>query len=252
MFGKKRFGRRSLVRLILSVSVAFSMLTIESGAKADDAAPAVRQGTVAEPNWVEGSDTVSGDFGYHLRHFTYMTGEGPVVGLTANLQFTIDAPSDVVWTIMKDFNTFEGAIMHFSAPWGDSYTSETRELGDKTLQYGPRAGGPMSTPAQVIRVIPRQLLSMYETIPADGSSGGISPGFAVVLFGEHGGRTTVTAVFEHAERLSKGTTEAQALATSKWGPKRFDHATPTSKWQNDFVPLIRKMAAEAIAKKTTK
>ena len=211
--------------------------------------PPARFGTVTDPNWTEGSDTVSGDFGYHLRHFTFTTDQGPVVGITANLRFTVDAPSDVVWKIMKDFNTFEGAVMRWTAPWGDSYTSETLELGEKTMRYGPRAGGQLSAPAQVIKVIPRQLLSMYEAIPADRSSGGISPGFSVVLFGEHAGKTTVTAVFQHAERLPKGTTEAQALETSRWGVKLFDHATPTAKWQKEFVPLIKKMAADEMAKR---
>ncbi|MFW2853505.1 hypothetical protein ACM61V_16570 [Sphingomonas sp. TX0543] len=236
-------------RIAILLGAAFSLLATPSLTCARTATPAVRVGTVTDPNWIEGRDTESGDFGYHLRHFIFMTDQGPVVGITANLRFTVDAPSEVVWKIMKDFNTFEGSVMHYTAPWGDSYTSETLELGEKTFRYGPRAGGQLSAPAQVIKVIPGQLLSMYETIPADGGSGGISPGFSVVVFGEYAGKTTVTAVLQHAERLPKGTTEAQALETSKWGDKRFDYATPTSKWQNEFVPLIKKMAADEMAKR---
>ncbi|RSU68613.1 hypothetical protein [Sphingomonas sp. S-NIH.Pt3_0716] len=201
------------------------------------------QGTAIEPNWYEGSDTSEEGFGYHIRHFSYMTDAGPVVGLTASLMFTLDVPSAIAWEFVSDFNSFEGPFgFRFSGAWGRLYDSEEHDLGQQTLRY-QTSTGEWSEPARVIRVIPQHLLTLFEPVPEDGRNGGISPGFQTVVLNDHDSRTTVTAVFEHAERLPPGTTEEEALARSIWGPGGFDSTEPTRLWKDEFVPLLRKMVA---------
>ena len=204
----------------------------------------MRTGTVIEPNWVEGKAYSYPDFSIRYRHYTHATKSGPVVGIVASIMFTLDAPSDVVWKYMKDFNTFEGPFgIQYSGVWGELYTSEEHDLGKQTLTYGGAYEDWTSVPSQVVRVIPQHQLTLFETIPADGSSGGISPGFHTILLNDHNGKTVVTAVFEHAERIA-GVTEQEALQQSMWGPDKYDTETSMKRWRDDFIPTLKKLIAE--------
>ncbi|PWB80458.1 MAG: hypothetical protein C3F08_04355 [Candidatus Methylomirabilota bacterium] len=201
----------------------------------------VRAGTVTEPRFYEGLDYSEEGFSYRIRHYTHVTDAGLVVGLVASAMFTIDAPSSEVWPYLKDFNSFEGPYcIHYTGVWGDLYTSETHDLGQETLQY--QGIGWSSVPSRVLRVIPEHLLTLFETIPEDGSTDGMSPGFHTFFLNGHDGKTVVTAIMEHAERM-KGMTEEEALDRSMWGPKRYDNSASMKRWRDQFVPTIRELVS---------
>lgn len=203
----------------------------------------MRAGTVVDPNWYDGKDYNEEGFSIHFRNFTYMTKSGPVVGIVASIMFTLDVPSAVAWKYMKDFTTFEGEFgIRYTGVWGEMDTSEERELGQNTLQYQGSKGEWSSVPSQVVRVIPQHLLTLYETIPADGSSGGVSPGFHTVMLNDHNGKTVVTAIMDHAERLPN-LTEQEAFDRSMWGPGKYDQDASMKRWRDQFVPTLRKLVA---------
>ena len=190
-------------RSLLLGAAAVAILSLPVSAIADTT---VRAGTVTEPRFYEGLDYSEEGFSFRIRHYTHMTDAGLVVGLAASLMFTLDAPSNEVWPYMKDFNSFEGQYgIHYTGVWGEMYTSEEHDLGQETFQYQGSYEGPdgvvnwSSVPSRVIRVIPEHLLTLFETIPEDGSTGGISPGFHTFILNGHDGKTVVTAIMEHAD-----------------------------------------------------
>ena len=210
---------------------------------------AVQAGTVSAPTWYDGIDHNEGDFGFHLKNFTYMTVKGPVVGIIGSVMFTIDRPAKEVWPYLKDFNSFEGPYgIRYEGKdgnlvaWGDLYTSEEHDLGQETLTYGGTKNTWKSVPSSVIRVIPEHLLVLFENIPADGSTDGMSPGFHVFTLNEHGGQSIVYGIMEHSER-SNAKTEAEALAGSRWGPKQYDQAASLGRWKQ-FVPTLKDLCTK--------
>lgn len=247
------------MRIIKSISssaihAAIVMLaagTISTAAYADTtkgptevSAPS-KVGTVTDWNWYEGIDVSEHGVGFHQKHFSYMTETGPVVGIVTNIMFTLDAPAWIVWKHMKDFNTFEGPFgIKYTGSWGDLYTSEEQLLGKRTLQYGAADGSWNSVPSEVIKVIPQNQLTLYETVPSDGSSGGVSPGFHTVLFTEFGGKTTVTKVLQHTARLTGLKSEIEGVRQADFGPLKYPHAQAKMWWIDQFPPLLRKLVAE--------
>lgn len=204
-----------------------------------------RVGTVSAPNFYEGIAYSKDDFKFHLENFTYMTGKGPVAGIVGSVMFTLDRPAKVVWPYLKDFNSFEGphGIKYTGedgslVAWGDLYTSEEHDLGQKTLKYGGSDNTYRSVPSRVLRVVPEHLLVLFETIPADGSTDGMSPGFHTFTLVEHDGKSTVTGIMEHVIR-TKDKTEEEALARSHWGPKQYNMSESLGRWKDDFVPTLR-------------
>jgi hypothetical protein len=87
----------------------------------------------------------------------------------------------------------------------------------------------------VLRVIPEYLIVAFQPVPEDGSTGGISPGFHVVTLNEHGGKTMVTFLMEHASR-SKTVTEEEALF-----PWRRLAAESHQKWRDIFIPTLKRL-----------
>ena len=204
-----------------------------------------RVGTVTDWNWYEGVDVTRDDIGFHQKHFSYMTKTGPVVGIVTNIMFTLDAPARVVWKYMKDFNTFEGPFgIKYTESWGDLHTDEEQRIGTRTLRYGAADGTWNSGPSEVVKVIPQNQLTLYETVPSDGSTGGVSPGFHTILFTEFGGKTTVTMVLQHTARLAGLKNEIDGVRQADFGPVKYPHAQAVKWWIEQFPPLLRNMVAE--------
>jgi hypothetical protein len=228
-----------------SLSLPESAIAAEMNQKQGDTAG--RAGTVKEPRYYDRIDFRKDDFGYKQKNYSYMTAKGPVVGLVSSLICTIDRPAQEVWPYLKDFNSFEGPFgIRYAgqddslAVWGDLYSSEEHDLGQEILTYGGAKNTWKSVPSRVIRVIPNHLLALFETIPADGSSDGMSPGFHVFTLNEHQGKSHVSGMMEHAERL-KYKTEEEAMDNSMWGPKRYNYSDSLSRWRDQFVPKLKEL-----------
>ena len=208
-----------------------------------------RAGTVTAPRYYDRIDYKRDDVAYKQKNYTYMSAKGPVVGLVSSLICTIDAPAKDVWPYLKDFNSFEGPFgIRYTGErdqlvvWGDLYTSEEHDLGQETLQYGGTKNTWKSVPSRVLRVIPEHLLVLFEEIPADGSSDGMSPGFHTITLNEHVGVSHISMMLEHGERL-KYETEEEALDNSRWGPNKYDYSRSLSLWKDNFVPTLKALVA---------
>lgn len=206
----------------------------------------VRAGTVIAPTFYEGHEHSEGDFRMHLRNYTYMTDQGPVTGIVGSVMFTIDRPAKVVWPYLSDFNQWEGplGINYSGGPLGDQYANEEHGLGEERVRISFEAMGDMVLERVVLRVIPEHLLILHAPIPADGSSGGISPGFDVFTLNEYDGKTTVTGHMEHASR-STDETEAEALERSDWSPPQYDMVASVERWKGMFVPTLKALVYES-------
>ena len=212
------------------------------------AAPAGRQGTVVAPNYSELMDFKEGEFGFHLKNFTYMSSKGPVAGIVASISFVVDAPAKDVWPVLKDFNNWEGpfGIRYTGAngelvSWGDLYTDEDQGLGEQTFRYGASVNNYsfQSVPSRVIKVIPEHLLMMWEVPPTDGSTEGLSPGDSTVLINDYQGKSYVNVIFHHSERF-KVKTEKEALEKSAFGINyKAEYRMKT--FRDQFIPKLREL-----------
>ncbi len=208
-----------------------------------------RVGSITSPRYYDRVDYKRDDVAYKQKNYTYMSAKGPVVGLVSSLICTIDAPSSEVWPYLKDFNSFEGPFgIRYTGQddqlvvWGDLYTDEDHNLGQQTLQYGGPKNTWKSVPSRVLRVIPEHLLVLFEDVPADGSTDGMSPGFHTITLNEHVGVSHISMMLEHAERL-KVSTEELALERSMWGPNKYDYSQSLSLWKDSFVPTLKALVA---------
>ena len=237
--------RRSLLltgaAAVASLSLPASAIAATMGQQKGDTAG--RAGTIRAPRYYDRIDYKKDDFGYKQKNYTYMSAKGPVVGLVSSLICTIDRPSKDVWPYLKDFNSFEGPFgIRYAGEdgslvvWGDLYSSDEHDLGQETLTYG--ADTFTSVPSRVLRVIPEHLLVLFETIPADGSTDGMSPGFHVFTLNEHRGQSFVSGIMEHAERTTDKT-EEEALARARYGPKQYDRDASMRRWRDQFVPTLK-------------
>jgi hypothetical protein len=75
-------------------------------------------------------------------------------------------------------------------------------------------------------------------VPADGSNGGISPGFHVITLNEHDRKTVVTFYTEHSSRTTDKT-EEEALA-----PFRETAEETLRRFRDDFIPTLKRLVRE--------
>ncbi len=247
-------------RLLLTGAAAIASLSLPASAIADAMDQhkgdmmnqpkndsTARAGTITAPRYYDRIDYKQDDVAYKQKNYTYMSAKGPVVGLVSSLICTIERPAKDVWPYLKDFNSFEGPFgIRYTGEhdqlvvWGDLYTNEEHDLGQETLQYGGTKNTWKSVPSRVLRVIPEHLLVLFEAIPADGSTDGMSPGFHTITLNEHVGISHISMMLEHAERL-KYETEEEALDNSRWGPKKYDYSRSLSLWKDQFVPKLKEL-----------
>ena len=203
----------------------------------------------------EGPSDVQGDVHLRIRYFTYQTAEGLVAGRNTNEMFTIDRPAKSVWPYLKDFNLWQNA-------YGFYYSGVVGDLEGRSFQISSRLKRSESSdedrfeslvsakidpnePLQqspfkydVLRVVPEHLIVISQPVPEDGSTGGVSPGFHVLMLNEHSGKTVVTFFTEHAAR-TQDKTEEEALA-----PYREGSQETLRKFRDCFIPALKKLVYE--------
>jgi hypothetical protein len=188
-------------------------------------------GTELAPRFYEGPQDSIDDVHMHQRYYTYQTDAGLVAGKTASMMFTIDRPVHEVWPIFKDFNRWQGVYEH-------AYSGVVGDLEGQILRLalgsGPFSGRELTYVVQ--RVIPEHSIVLYQPIP-DGEE--ISPGSHVFMLNNHGGRTVVTCITQHASLHPAGTTDDEALQT--WRELAPDSQM---KWIEIFIPKLKKLVYE--------
>jgi hypothetical protein len=198
-----------------------------------------RSGTVDAPTFHEGPSVDDGDVHLRQRLFTYETADGLVAGQDISVSFTLDRGAGDVWPFVRDFNLWQNAYGYFySGNLGQLYGDETLQLGTGTFRITVRLpGDPEWTTGDyvVLRVIPEHLIVLYQPVPNDGSTGGVSPGFHVVRLDELGGKTNVSLTMEHAMRTTEKT-EEEVLAF--W----LESAVEVNRfWHDIFIPTLREL-----------
>jgi hypothetical protein len=189
---------------------------------------ALTEGTELAPTFYEGPADVDGDVQMHQRYYTYRSPEGLVAGKTASVMFTVDRPARDVWPFLKDFNLWQNAYDHFYSGVAGDLEGQRMSL---SLQAGPFKGREMAY--DVIRTIPEHLIVLSQPTPEE--PGAVSPGFHVFMLNEHGGKTVVTVIMQHAA-LTQEDSDAAALAT--WRELAPDSQM---KWREIFVPTLKQL-----------
>jgi hypothetical protein len=200
-------------------------------------------GTVDAPTFYEGPSVSDGDVHLRQRLFTYETGAGLVGGQDISVSFVLDASAAAVWPYVSDFNLWQNAYGYFySGVLNELYRDETLQLGTETFRITVKLPGEPEWPTGdyvVLRVIPEHLIALYQ--PPDDSTGGVSPGFHVVMLNERDGRTTVSLTMEHALRTA-GQTAEEAVAF--W----HENAVEVNRfWHEIFIPNLRELIRKGAA-----
>jgi hypothetical protein len=202
--------------------------------KSDDA-------TVKAPNFHKGPVHSHEDVSLKFRYFTYGTETGLVSGIEANAMFTVERPASMVWAAYKDWNRWMNSYGYFwSGVIGDLYSREARDLGDESFTGRTEKPGQPSKdyPYQyrVLRITPERMIVVYQPIPDDGSTGGVSPGFHVFLFNERNGITVVAAQMEHATRTKDKSVDEALVPWRELAPEYM------KMWRDTFIPNLKALA----------
>jgi hypothetical protein len=192
-------------------------------------------GTGLAPNFYEGPAEIAGDVHLHQRFFTYRVNAGLVAGKTFSVMFTIDRPAKDVWPHIKDLNPWQNAYGHYYSGVAGDLEGKSFNMSDKPNGEGVKLYDVMTFLYNVVRVIPEHVMVFMQSIPEAAAIAGVSPDCHVFSLHEHGGKTIVTVLMEHAA-LSKYDTEQEALRT--W---RDMAAESQRKWRDVFIPALRKL-----------
>jgi hypothetical protein len=194
-------------------------------------------------SYVEGPADHQGDVYLQAKYFTCRSDIGMVAGCDFNVMFTIDRPARVVWPYIQDFNLWQNSYGHY-------YSGAFGDLEGKTCRISAKPNDPGLHQYQVLRVIPEYLIVVSQPVLDDGTAstglpglGVVSPGFHVVMLNEHGGKTVVSILMEHAslmEGVSGTQTMTEEQALSPWRDKLM---VPEwlRKWRDDLVPTLKEL-----------
>lgn len=191
--------------------------------------------TVRAPNFFEGLAQQDNDVCLHQRHYTYKTESGLVSGCVFSVMFTVERPVKDVWPYFRDFNRWQNAYgLFYSDVVADLYSEEDLGLGHGILRIARGADAPPHPyHYEVLRVIPEHLILLYQPIHK-GSLGDVSPGVHAFMLNEHGAKTVVTVVMEHAFRANDKS-EEEALAYWRGMAEEIQ-----SMWRDSFVPTLKR------------
>jgi len=208
------------------------------------------QGTVQAPNHYEETPVSQGDVHLHGRYFTYQTAEGLVAGCNLSVMFTIDRTAKEVWSVLKDFNRWQK---------GHRYSGVIGDLEGKEfhLSLNPSSVGQKDAVQkdsfrihyQVVKVIPEYLIVIYQPVPEGKVEpfpglGRVSPGFHVFMLNEHGGKTVVTIVMNHASLMDDASRTPRITEEEAVGPWRQMTREGLRKWRDDFIPDLKNVIYE--------
>jgi len=187
-------------------------------------------GTTRDPRWYESFADVDGDECVHSKLYSYVEDGQLVVGTTKSVMFTVDRAAKDVWPVLKDSNLWQAEYgHHYSGVVGD-LEGKTFRLGDKPNPEGPHQ-------YHVLRVIPEHVIVVDQ--PGDWE-GGVGPmdGFHVFMLNEHGGRSTVTIIMQHALQPTDQT-EEEVIAQLRESQPELQR-----KWRDVFIPKFKELVYE--------
>jgi hypothetical protein len=187
-------------------------------------------GTLLTPRWYESFADVNGDEQVHSKLYSFVDDGQLVVGTTKSVMFTVDRPADEVWPVLKNPNLWQSEYgHHYSGVVGDLEGKSFR-LGDKPNDEGPPQ-------YNVLRVIPEHVIVVDQ--PGDWE-GGVGPmdGFHVFMLNEHGGRSTVTIIMQHALQPTDQT-EEEVIAQLRESQPELQR-----KWRDVFIPKFKELVYE--------
>ncbi|MFK8021575.1 MAG: hypothetical protein AB8B86_17570 [Pseudomonadales bacterium] len=223
--------------LIILISVIAISVPVTHAGQDED------QGTFAAPKVAYVG--VLGDDGLTVRRsvFSYNNGADEVVGTTTSVHFTLDRPAKVVWPIFQNFNlwqTQEG--VSFTGAFGD----KEGELEYLIYHVGNREKVSIDNSMAFIvqQLVPEHVIvlhsPLWERVGADGKRlGNRHEGKNVFMLSEVNGKTTVTAVMEHAYHYYGADAKSNAEAGLK---QRLKIAQNRKRdiWEG-FVPRLRQL-----------
>jgi hypothetical protein len=212
--------------------------------------PVKAQGSASWTYYDDENPVEQGDVRMQARYFTSKTPEGLVSGCNLNVMFTVDRSASKVWSYLKDFNVWQKGH-HYSGVIGD-LDGKTFYLSLSPISVGLKAGDEKDVfriHYQVLKVIPECLISLYQPVP-DGKVEGfpglgrVSPGYHVFMLNEHGGKTTVTILMQHASLMEEGSKSPRMTDDEAIRPWRVMTKEGLRKWRDDFIPSLKKLVYE--------
>lgn len=209
------------------------------------ATPEHAAGTAAAPNYYDGIDEIHGDVRQNTRLFTYLGEPGLVAGNRTCISFSIDRPASEVWRYARDWNTWQNQSSHY-------YSGVLGDLEGDTFSLSLE---PNDTERphfyHVLKVMPEHMIVISQPPnPGDDAEptglpgySGVSPGFHVLMINEHGGKSDVHVVMEHAAVAARPSdpaqTDEEALA-----PWRELLPEWHRKWREEFIPNLKQLVYE--------
>jgi hypothetical protein len=199
------------------------------------------QGSAQEPHHYEEQGIDRGDVRLHGRYFTLRTAAGLVAGTNFNVMFAIERPVKDVWRSFKDFNLWQENHV---------YSGVLGDLEGKTFSLSLKNYPNVRLDYEVMRVIPEYLIVLHQPLPEGAVQGlpglgGVSPGFHVFMLSEHGGKTIVTGLMNHASLMEKASAARGMSDEDAIHPWRESLKEGLRKWQDDFIPALKKLVEAA-------
>jgi len=195
------------------------------------------------PTYYEGQEDLDDGVSIGTRYFTAHNQHGLEAGTVTSVMFTIARPAKDIWPYFMDFNLWQK---------GHYYSEIIGAAEGKTFRLSAKPNEAGRHQYQVLRVIPETLIVLSQPVPQETEGTGdtylpglgiVSPGFHVFLLNEHGGRTVVNCVMQHASLMehasrSQGMTNEEALR-----PWRAESIVPEwlRKWRDEFIPSLKRL-----------
>jgi hypothetical protein len=199
-------------------------------------------GTAADPNYYDGIDEIHEDVRQNTRLFTYRCAEGLVAGNRTSVSFSIDRPASEVWPYARDWNTWQNQSSHY-------YSGILGDLEGKTFSLSLQ---PNDTERphfyHVLKVMPEHLIVIHQPPnPGDDAEptglpgySGVSPGFHVLMVNEHGGKSEIHVVMEHAAVMARPS-DPELSDDDSLAPWRELLPEWHRKWRDEFIPNLKKL-----------
>jgi hypothetical protein len=206
-------------------------------------------GTVQSPKFHDGDADTNGDERLSYRLYSYGRGADRVVGAQWSVMLELDRPAKDVWLNFKDWSRWQSQYgYNYSGVVGELYSDPDRDLGEETFHITfkmPDGTERDTTDYRVLMVIPERLVVVFQPVQPqgvvrweDGSQGGMSPGFHVMMLNEHDGKTAISVLMEHSSRRPD-LTDDEAL--DWWRPVA---AEVHRFWRDIFIPNLKNIVYE--------
>jgi hypothetical protein len=179
--------------------------------------------------YYEGPCETWGDARLHFRYYSSDTDAGKMVGVVASITFVLDRPASDVWPHFKDFNLWHNSCDHY-------YSGVLGDLEGKTFRLSKKPNEPGPHQYRVVKVIHEHLIEFDQRGSWEGGSQPFD-GYGVYMLNNHGEKTLVTILMQHASRMEDKTQEE---ALDFW---RRIVTDAHRKWRDAFIPTLEQLVA---------